>query len=168
MGSMSPRPTIEDCHDSRKHGSGDHGVAFARQMDKVDGVIAQRDLLVVHDYFNRASAQPAFHFRNVGSTLLLGAEETQIVSARLQDCESVPFGTSLSMRRSIIAVVSKWHSGISDLSVDTLGPEQGLQLRGICTLVANVPAMGVAGTDRDNPQRRRIGGNASAHKCRDG
>jgi hypothetical protein len=36
-----------------------------------------------------------------------------------------------------------------------LSSEQGLQLRGICALVANVPAMGVAGADRDNPQRRR-------------
>src|SRR5438034_427721 len=51
----------------------------------VKGAIAQRDLLIVHDHLNRASAQPALHFRKVGSTLLSGAEEAQIVAARLQD-----------------------------------------------------------------------------------
>src|SRR5207249_8613428 len=30
--------------------------------------------------------------------------------------------------------------------------------------VANVPAMGVAGADRDHPQRRRIGGHAMANR----
>jgi len=40
---------------------------------------------------------------------------------------------------------------IGDLSIDALGSEEGLQLRGVCASIANVPAMGVAGADRDNP-----------------
>jgi hypothetical protein len=44
------------------------------------------DEIVVHrESINRASAQPALHLGNIGGTLLLGAEETQIVAARLQD-----------------------------------------------------------------------------------
>ena len=87
-------------------GGSDHGVAFARQMDKVGGVIAQRDLVIVDDHFNPASPQPAFHFRNIGGPLLLGDEKTPIVAARLQDRDVGSLGTSLSMRRSITAVVS--------------------------------------------------------------
>src|SRR5260370_5658705 len=63
-------PRFKDCHDTRKQGGGDHGVAFARQMDKVDGLIAQRDLVIVDDDFNPAHPQPALHFRNIGSPLL--------------------------------------------------------------------------------------------------
>src|SRR5262249_25844949 len=53
------------------------------------------------------------------------------------------------------------------LSIDALGSEQGLQLRGVCAFVADIKAMGVAGADRDNAQRRRVDGRACAHQCRD-
>src|SRR6266550_3816693 len=87
------------------------------------------------------ACQPALHLRNVGSTLLLGAEETQIVAARLQDRDvgsgwHVLVDAAEHHRGGV-----KRHSGIGHLSIDALGSEQSLQLRGICALVANVPAM---------------------------
>src|SRR5438876_5319421 len=54
------------------------------------------------------------------------------------------------------------------VALDALGSEQGLQLRGICALVANIPAMGVTGADRDNAHRRRISHHGSVHKRREG
>src|SRR5436190_1666435 len=134
-------PAIKEGHDSWKQGGGDHGVAVVRQMDKVKGAIAQRDLLIVHDHLNRASAQPALHLRKVGSTLLSGAEEAQIVAARLQDRDvcsvrHILVDAAKHHRRSV-----KRHSGIGDLSTDALGSEQALQLRGLCASFANVPAM---------------------------
>jgi hypothetical protein len=56
-------------------------MAFARPMNKVEGIIAQRNLLVVDNHFDGTSPKPARHFRNVSSALLHGAEETQIVGA---------------------------------------------------------------------------------------
>jgi hypothetical protein len=41
---------IEDFHDARKQGGGDHGVAFLREMDEVQGAIVQRDKFIVHDH----------------------------------------------------------------------------------------------------------------------
>src|SRR5262245_42156951 len=69
----------DDGYDPWQQGGGDHGVAFRGQMYKVNGVIPQRDFLIVHDHLNRASMQSALHLHDVGSTLLFGAEETQIV-----------------------------------------------------------------------------------------
>jgi hypothetical protein len=144
-------PAIKNGHDSWKQDGGDHGMAFARQMDKVDGIITQRDLVIVDDHLNPASPQPSLHLRNVGGPLLLGAEETPIVAARLQDRDvcsvrHILVDAAKHHRRSV-----KRHSGIGDLSIDAFASEEGLQLRGVCASVANVPAMGVAGADRDNP-----------------
>jgi ketosteroid isomerase-like protein len=45
-------PAIEEGEDSRKQAGGNHGMAFARPMDKVDGVISERDVLVVQDHLD--------------------------------------------------------------------------------------------------------------------
>jgi hypothetical protein len=46
---------------------------------------AQRNVVIVDDHFNPASPQPAIHFPNIGSPLLLGDEETSIIASWLQD-----------------------------------------------------------------------------------
>ena len=160
-------PAIEEGEDARKQSGSNHGMAFARPMDEIDGVISKRNALIVHDHLDGASSQPACHLLNVGSALFHGAEETHIVAARLQyhDVGSighVPIDAAEHHRRRV-----KRHSCVGDLSLDALGLEQGLQLRRICTLVADVPAMSVACADRHNPQRRRMAG-AYAHKRADG
>src|SRR5712691_9662133 len=171
-GCISPRrnitaPAIEDFHDARKQGGSDHGVAFVREMDEVKGAIVQRDEFIVHDHLNRARLQPALHLRNVCRAPLRRDEETLIVAARLQDHDvgSIPhvFVDAAEHHPGRF----EGHSGIGHLGIDALGSEQGLQLRGICAFVADIKAMGVAGADRDNAQRRRHGRYVCAHKCRE-
>src|SRR5215471_20921539 len=75
-------PAIEDFHDARKQGGGNHGVTFVREMDEVQGSVAQRDEFIVHNHINRASLQPPLHLRNVCRAPLRRDEETLIVAAR--------------------------------------------------------------------------------------
>jgi hypothetical protein len=56
LGPSVSMPAFDESHDSRQQRCSDHGVALACQMDKIKSVIAQRDLIIVHDHFDRASA----------------------------------------------------------------------------------------------------------------
>ena len=86
-------PAIDDSHDAGKQGRSNHGAAFTRQMDKVDRVVAQRNIVIINDHINRPGAQPTRHLGDVGCTLLPRSEEAQIVSTGLQDRDLVPSGT---------------------------------------------------------------------------
>src|SRR5262249_2166067 len=139
-------------------------MAFTRPVNKVEGIIPQRNLLVPDNHLDGTRAQPARHFLHVGSALLPGAEEPLIVAARLHDHDvgsirHIPFDAAEHHRRGL-----KRHSGIGDLSVDASGSKQALQLRGICSLVADVPAVGVAGADSYDSQRRGVGRDGCACK----
>jgi hypothetical protein len=142
-------PTIEGFHDARKQSGSDDGVTFVREMHQVKGTIAQRHLLVVNNYADRATCSR----RSISAILaalglLPGVEETPIVAARLQDHDVCSIRHILLDPAEHHARSFEGHSGIGDLSIDALGSEQHLQLRGISALVANIPAMGVAGADR--------------------
>ena len=154
---------IERGHDTRKQSGSKHSMAFARPVNKIKCIITQWNLLVVDNHLDGTSPQPARHFCNVGRALLQGAEETQIIAPRLYDYDvgsirHIPVDAAEHHRCGL-----KRHSGIGDTSVGAPGSKQVLQLRGICSLVADVPAMGIAGADRYDSHRRGIGGHACAH-----
>ena len=42
-------PPVDGCHDPRQQGSSNHRMAFARQVDEIEGVVTKGDLLIVDD-----------------------------------------------------------------------------------------------------------------------
>src|SRR5262245_28222607 len=75
-------------------------------MDKVKGAIAQMDLLIVHDHLiERARSRRSISAR-LAARCSLVPKKRRSLPPGCRIAMSVPFGTSLSMRRSIIAVVS--------------------------------------------------------------
>jgi hypothetical protein len=80
---LATTPAIKDSQHSRKESGGDYGMAFARPVNKVEGIIPRWNRLIVDQDLDGTSAQPARHFRNVSRALFQGAEEPQIVAARL-------------------------------------------------------------------------------------
>src|SRR4249920_2426873 len=95
-------------------------VAFAREVDEVEGVVAKGDLLVVDDHFDRTISQPALHCRNVGGALFLRPKETPVIGPRLQnhDVGSDRYIAIDTFEHACGGV--EWHARIDDLCIDPL------------------------------------------------
>src|ERR1700731_308734 len=52
---LATTPTIKDGQDTRKQSGGNHGMTLARPMNKVEGIIPQRNLLVVDNHLDGTS-----------------------------------------------------------------------------------------------------------------
>src|SRR6478735_9797576 len=96
-------------------------MAFAREVDEIEGIVAKGDFLVVDDHFNRTISQPTLHRRNVGRALFLRSEETPIIGPRLQnhDVGSVRYVAINTFEHARGGV--EWYAGIDDMCIDSFG-----------------------------------------------
>src|SRR5580693_5808101 len=96
-------------------------MAFAREVDEVEGVILKGDIFIVDDHFDRAISQPALHRRNVGGPLFHRAEETPVIGAWLQN-HDVGSGWYIAIKAFEHACGGvERYTGIDDLSIDPFG-----------------------------------------------